>query len=249
MRLDGKRAIVTGAGRGIGKGIARKLLQEGAQVRICDVDSMRVNQTVEELSVLGSIEGQSVDVTQRNQVESFIQETTDRLGGIDILINNAGVAVFQPFLSIDDNQWQRTLDINLTGTFIFSQVVAKQMVEQRHGSIVHLASTNGILGEAGLAHYNASKAALILLSKTMAIELSAYQIRSNCICPGFIRTELASEGGMTQEAIEAYVDKIPLGRWGTVEEVAHAVAFLASDEASFITGTELVVDGGQICQE
>lgn len=249
MRLSGKCAIVTGAARGIGKAIAAKMLQEGAQVHLCDVNQDLLQQTVSELSSLGTVTGKVVDVTRREQVEAFAQSIVNKTGQIDILVNNAGVAIFQPFLSIEDKDWQRTLDINVTGGFIFSQVVAKHMVEQRQGSIVHLASTNGLLGEAGLAHYNASKAAIILMSKTIAIELSPYQIRSNCVCPGFIRTELASEGGMSDQEIEAYLQKIPLGRWGKVEEVANAVAFLASDEASFITGTELVVDGGQICQE
>ncbi|WP_010268471.1 SDR family NAD(P)-dependent oxidoreductase [Paenibacillus senegalensis] len=249
MKLKGKRAIVTGSARGIGKAIARKMLQEGAQVHLCDVNGALLQQTAAELASIGTVDGQVVDVTQREQVEAFVHGIVQRSGPIDILVNNAGVAVFQPFLSIDDRQWQRTLDINVTGGFIFSQVAAKHMAEQQKGSIVHLASTNGLLGEAGLAHYNASKAAIILMSKTMAIELAPYQIRSNCVCPGFIRTELASEGGMSDQEIAAYLEKIPLGRWGKVDEVANAVSFLASDEASFITGTELVVDGGQICQE
>jgi 3-oxoacyl-[acyl-carrier protein] reductase len=249
MRLAGKTAIVTGAGRGIGKGVARKLLAEGARVSLCDVDGERLRKTVEQLSTFGRIDGRTVDVTQRIQVESFVQEIVERHGALDILVNNAGIAVFQPFLTIDDQAWHRTLDVNLNGVFLFSQIAARRMAELGGGSIVHMASTNGLLGEAGLAHYNASKAAIILLSKTMAIELAARNIRSNCVCPGFIRTELAMEGGMSPTEIATYQAKIPLGRIGTVEEVANAVAFLASDEASFITGAELVVDGGQICQE
>jgi 3-oxoacyl-[acyl-carrier protein] reductase len=249
MRLAEKTAIVTGAGRGIGKGVARKLLAEGACVSICDVNGERMRETVEQLSKFGRVDGRTVDVTQRDQVEAFVQEVVERYGALDILVNNAGIAVFQPFLTIDDQAWRRTLDVNLNGVFLFSQIAARRMAELGGGSIVHMASTNGLLGEAGLAHYNASKAAIILLSKTMAIELAASNIRSNCVCPGFIRTELAMEGGMSPAEIAAYQAKIPLGRIGTVEEVANAVAFLASDEASFITGAELIVDGGQICQE
>jgi 3-oxoacyl-[acyl-carrier protein] reductase len=249
MRLQDKCAIVTGAGRGIGKAIAKKFLQEGAKVVICDLDETRLQASKKELSEYGSIHSMRVDVTKREQVLELVKFTKETFGRIDILVNNAGIARFEPFLDITEMNWQDTLNVNLTGVFLCSQMVAQEMKKQNAGAIVNMGSTNGILGEPGLAHYNATKAGVILLGKTMAIELAPYNIRVNSVCPGFILTELALEGGMAEEEVRNYTSKIPLNRYGKVEEVANAFAFLASDEASFITGTELVVDGGQICQE
>ena len=249
MRLQGKAAIVTGAGRGIGKAIAGKFLQEGAEVLICDVDPGRVEEAQRELASLGAVHGAVADVTSREEVEGLVGRAKEALGRIDVLVNNAGIARYERFLEITDRDWNDTLAVNLTGVFLCSQMVAEEMKERRSGAIVNMASTNGILGEPGLAPYNASKAGVVLLTKTMAIELAPHNIRVNSVCPGFILTDLALEGGLSEEEIRAYTSKIPLGRYGRVEEVANAFAFLASDEASFITGTELVVDGGQICQE
>ncbi|MBP1931326.1 SDR family NAD(P)-dependent oxidoreductase [Ammoniphilus resinae] len=249
MRLQGKSAIVTGGGRGIGKAIAKKFLQEGAQVVICDVEPKRLEQAQEELTSFGEIHSVVTDVTKRDKVMTLVEFTKGKFGKIDILANNAGIARFEPFLEIADENWQATLNINLSGVFLCSQIVAREMKEQKSGAIVNMGSTNGILGEPGLAHYNATKAGVILLGKSMAIELAPYNIRVNSVCPGFILTELALEGGMSEETVREYTSKIPLNRYGKVDEVANAFAFLASDEASFITGTELVVDGGQICQE
>lgn len=249
MRLQGKFAIVTGAGRGIGKAIAEKFLQEGAGVLVCDIDPSRLEDTQRELATLGTVVAEVVDVTVREEVERLVRRAREAFGRIDVLANNAGIARFEEFLEITDNNWNDTLAVNLTGVFLFSQVTAREMKGQGSGAIVNMASTNGVLGEPGLAHYNASKAGVVLLSKTMAIELAPYNIRVNSVCPGFILTDLALEGGMSEEEVRGYTSKIPLNRYGRVEEVSNAFAFLASDEASFITGTELVVDGGQICQE
>ena len=249
MRLEGKSAIVTGAGRGIGKAIAAKFLQEGAAVFVCDVDRDRLEEARAELEAYGTVHGLAADVTVREEVEDLVRRAHNALGGIDVLANNAGIARYEPFLEITDKNWNDTLAVNLTGVLLCSQVVAREMVEQGSGAIVNMASTNGILGEPGLAHYNASKAGVVLLSKTMAIELAPHNVRVNSVCPGFILTDLAQEGGLSEDEIREYTAKIPLGRYGRVEEVANAFAFLASDEASFITGAELVVDGGQICQE
>jgi 3-oxoacyl-[acyl-carrier protein] reductase len=249
MRLEGKSAIVTGAGRGIGKAIAAKFLQEGAAVFVCDVDRDRLEDARAELEAYGTVHGLAADVTVREEVEDLVRRARGALGGIDVLANNAGIARYEPFLEITDKNWNDTLAVNLTGVLLCSQVVAREMLEQGSGAIVNMASTNGILGEPLLAHYNASKAGVVLLSKTMAIELAPHNVRVNSVCPGFILTDLAQEGGISEDEIREYTAKIPLGRYGRVEEVANAFAFLASDEASFITGAELVVDGGQICQE
>lgn len=243
-------AIVTGAARGIGKAIARKYLEEGAKVLICDVNSSRLEEAKNELISFGTVYAKVSNVAVRKEVEELVAYAKEVFGGrIDTLANNAGIARFEPFLEATDKAWQDTLDVNLTGAFLCSQVVAREMVKQGSGSIVNMSSSNAILGEANLVHYNASKAGVKLMTKTMAIELAPFNIRTNNVCPGFILTELAIEAGIDDKELKGYTDKIPLNRYGKVEEVANAFCFLASDEASFITGTELIVDGGQLCQE
>ncbi len=249
-RLDGKAAIVTGAARGIGKAIATRFHRDGARLVLWDLRADELSAACAELEGSGpDVHGAVVDVTDRRGVEAGVTEAYERLGRIDILANNAGIGGFTPFLEMSDQEWQRMLDVDLTGVFICSQVVARRMREQGSGAIVNMASTNGLLGEALEAHYNAAKGGVVLLTKTMAIELAPYGIRVNSVCPGFILTDLAREAGLPQEEIDDYARKIPMGRTGRPEEVAAAFSFLASDDASFITGTEVVVDGGQICQE
>lgn len=249
-RLPGKRAVVTGAGRGIGKAIARKFLEEGARVLICDIVPERVTQAVSDLSPLGEIAGLAGDVTDLSFRQALIAQARERFGGLDVLVNNAGVGSFEPFLEHSIATWDRTLQVNLTAVFTLSQLAARLMVEQgTGGAIVNIASTNGHVGERGLAAYNASKAGVVLLTKTMAIELAPYNIRANCVSPGFILTELAREAGADEAFIREYIKKIPLGRYGRPEEVANVVAFLASDEASFITGESVIIDGGQLAEE
>jgi 3-oxoacyl-[acyl-carrier protein] reductase len=254
MRLEGKSAIVTGAGRGIGKAIAKRFLEEGARVMICDLEPERLQAAGEELAAIGTVQSEVVNVTSREEVERLVDRAKEEFGHIDILANNAGISRFEPFLEITDENWNDTLVINLTGVFLCSQVVVREMKNQGLGAIVNMGSTNGILGEEGLAHYNASKAGVILLTKTMAIELAPHNVRVNSVCPGFILTELQLESGMSEETIQDYTSLIstsliPLNRYRRVEEVAGAFAFLASDEASFMTSTELVVNGGQTCRE
>lgn len=249
VKLTGKKAIVTGAARGIGLSIAKKFLQEGAAVLICDINAEKIEAAKKQLEEFGTIYAKVTNVSDRTSVEELVAYAKEVFGQIDILANNAGIARFEPFLEVTDKAWNDTLSVNLTGTFIVSQVVSREMVKQNSGAIVNMSSSNAILGEANLAHYNASKAGVKLLTKTMAIELAAHNIRVNNVCPGFILTDLAIEGGIDDQELKEYTTKIPLNRYGKVEEVANAFSFLASDEASFITGTELVVDGGQLCQE
>ena len=251
MNLKGKNAIVTGCGRGIGFEIAKKFLEDGCMVFGCDIDKNRVETAKEILSKSGDFDMMSCDISSKESVDHFIKAAIDYFGErrIDVLANNAGIAPFSMFEDITLDTWKRTLDVNLTGTFNMCKGVTPIMKENHHGVIVNMSSTNGILGEEGLIHYNASKAGIILLTKTLAIELGKYGIRSVSICPGFILTELQKEGGVPEEVIKNYIKKIPAGRVGTPRDVANAFAFAASDEASFITGSEIVVDGGQICQE
>ncbi|HUX65508.1 MAG TPA: SDR family NAD(P)-dependent oxidoreductase [archaeon] len=246
----GKIALVTGAGRGIGLAIARILMDEGARVTICDLVPERVEQAVADLSRHGEVSGEVCDVSNSVEVTRLVQETHSHWNGLDLVVNNAGIARSEPFLESSVESWDITMAVNLRSQFLVGQAAARLMVASgRGGAIVNMSSTNGLLGEADLAAYNASKAGSVLLTKTMAIELAKHHIRVNAVCPGFIMTDLALEAGEDPESIGKHSQKVPMGRMGEPVEVAHAVSFLLSERASFITGTELVVDGGQICEE
>lgn len=247
---SGKSALVTGAGRGIGLAIARVLLDEGARVTICDLVPERVEQAVVDLSKHGQVSGEVCDVSSPTEVDRLVRQTDRRWGGLDLVVNNAGTCRVAPFLDISVESWDMTMAVNLRSQFLVGQAAARLMVASgRGGAIVNISSTNGLLGEAEMAAYNASKAGSLLLTKTMAIELATHHIRVNAVCPGFIMTDLALEAGEDPESILNYGKNIPMGRVGEPVEVARAVSFLLSSWASFITGTELVIDGGQICKE
>jgi 3-oxoacyl-[acyl-carrier protein] reductase len=186
-------------------------------------------------------------VAREDEVDAMVTAGDEFLGGIDVLINNAGTATREPFVEIATERWDRILDVNLRGEFLVAQRVARRMIERgRGGSIVNMASTNALEGEAGYAHYNASKGGIAMLTRTMAIELGPHGIRVNAVCPGKIETPLQGEAEDAAYTGRFVRERIPLGRSGTPEEVAAVYAFLASDEASFITGELLVVDGGQL---
>ncbi len=244
--LTDKGVLVSGGSSGIGKATVRRFLEEGSRVVFCGHDEGEVRATTTELASLGSVDGVTCDVGREDDVARLVDAAESALGPIDVLINNAGIARKDPFLKIDVAEWDRILRVNLTGMFLVAQAVARRMVPRTAGVIVNMASTNALAGEADFAHYNASKGGVLQLTRTMAVELGRHGIRVNCLCPGFIRTPLNDALG-DEAFVEAYErERIPLGRAGTAEEVASAYAFLASDDASFIHGEALVIDGGQL---
>lgn len=247
-RFENQVAIVTGAANGIGAATARRLAGEGASVVVADMDEKGGGQTLDAIRASGGTATFApVDVTSRAQVEALLAAAITAYGQVDVLANIAGVAFDEPFLEITDEKWNRTLAINLTGVFLCSQVVARHMAEHKiAGRIVNMASTNGLVGEAELAHYNASKFGVVGLTMTMAIELAPYNIRVNSVCPGLIKTRLTQPALDDPRWVEGYLKKIPLNRFGEAEEVAAAVAYLASQDSGFITGHQLVIDGGQL---
>lgn len=245
MRLEGKVAIVTGAARGIGKGIAIRLLEEGASVWICDINAEGISATVTELSALGNIDGGVTDVASRVSMQETIDAVVVRWGRLDIMVNNAGIAHWAPLLEVEDADWDRILDVNLKGAFFGTQIAARQMVAQgTGGAIVNIGSTNGLRGQPGLAPYGASKGGIINLSMSAALELGEYGIRVNTVCPGTVWNEMSAEAGFPTEFWDELREQTAVGRLGVPADIAGAVAFAASDDAGFLTGQSIVVDGG-----
>jgi 3-oxoacyl-[acyl-carrier protein] reductase len=250
LRLEGKAAIVTGAGRGIGKAIAAKFLREGARVLVCDIVPERIEAAAQDLGALGEAHALAGDVSSAAFCDALVQRALAQFGELNVLANNAGIALFGSFLDHTEEMWDRTMAVNLKSMFLLGQRAARAMIAQgKGGAIVNMASTNGLMGERDLVAYNASKGGVVLLTKTMAVELAPHNIRVNCVAPGLIRTELATEGGVDDSFLQAYLEKIPMRRPGKPDEVANLFAYLASDEASFITGDAVVIDGGQVSEE
>jgi NAD(P)-dependent dehydrogenase (short-subunit alcohol dehydrogenase family) len=246
-RLAGKRAIVTGAGRGIGRAIARAMASEGAEVLLLGRTKAPLQETAGLIEAAGG--GAWVlacDIRDDDQVEACVLAAVDRWGGIDILANNAGIDDDTPFLDVDRGRWRDIIATNLTAPFITSQAVARVMRETGGGAIVHNASIDASGGDGPFAAYNASKAGLLGLNRTMALELAPHGIRSNCVSPGFTHTEMTESavGPALMEFLQSSFARVPMRRLVRPEEVAAAFVFLASDEASAITGTELRVDCG-----
>lgn len=245
--LRGKGVLVAGASRGIGLAAARRFLEEGCRVFICARGADGLGEALRELRELGPAGGTVCDVSREEEVDRLVDGADRFLGGIDVLANNAGIARQQPFLELGLDEWDRTLEVNLRGMFLVARAVARRMVARgRGGAIVNMSSTNAFEGEPGYAAYNASKGAINMLTRTMAVELGPYGIRVNALCPGKIVTPLQAEAEDPEYTARYVRERIPLGRAGRPEEVAAAYAFLASDEAAFISGELLVIDGGQL---
>jgi 3-oxoacyl-[acyl-carrier protein] reductase len=246
MRLEGKRAIVTGGSRGIGRAIALRLADEGADVAVCASSSAGSAEAVaEEIRAKGrQALGCQADVSNAAQVAALISETLEAFCSIDILVNNAGINRDGLLIRMKEEDWDSVLDVNLKGAFLCTKAVARLMMKARSGRIVNLSSVVGLVGNAGQVNYSAAKAGLLGLTKSSAKELASRGITVNAVCPGFIPTDMTE--GIPEQAKATLIDLIPLGRLGTTENIAAAVAFLASDDASYITGQSLVVDGGMV---
>ncbi|MCL4297402.1 MAG: glucose 1-dehydrogenase [Anaerolineae bacterium] len=247
-RFENQIAIVTGGGRGIGAATARRLGSEGAAVVVADIDRGPAEEVAESIrAAQGEALAVPVNVTSRADIEKMLAAALERYDHVDVLANIAGTGFAEHFLRLTDEGWQRVLNINLTGVFLCSQIVARHMVERGiAGRIVNMASTNGLVGEGDYAAYNASKFGVVGLTMTMAIDLAPYNIRVNSVCPGLIKTRLSQPLWADPAASSEYLKKIPLNRFGEPEEVAAAVAYLASADSGFITGHQLVIDGGQL---
>lgn len=247
MRLENKIALITGGSLGIGRAIAARFAEEGAKVTITGRSRSALDEAVAEISAQGGdIAALSGDVQYKADVERMVAEVLDRHGRIDVLVLNAGICNPAPFLEITEEEWDRHIAINLKGAFLFGQRVAKEMVKQGAGSIIHMSSVNGLAAEAGQAHYNTTKGGMNLLAMSMALELAPYGVRVNSLCPGFIETRLTKPLIDNPPAISEYLKTIPMGRVGQPEDIADAALFLASDDSRYMTGHCLVVDGGQL---
>jgi len=250
VRFKDQVTLVVGGAQGIGKAIARRLGHEGARVIIADIDCPMMEATVGEISAQGgAAQGIVCDVRDAAQVNAMVDQVIAWHSQIDVLMYISGIAPPVSFAEMSTETWDDTMDTNLRGGFLVSKAVTPHMVARRQGNLVFMASTNCWDAEASLAHYNASKAGLYLLAKTLARELGKYGIRSNAVGPGFIKTRLTQPVLNDPEFVKKYDPArglIPLGRLGTPEDVAGPAVFLASDDASFVNGVLLFVDGGQL---
>lgn len=251
FNLSNKVAIITGARQGMGKAHAFTLAEAGAKVVISDLSLADCQKVAEEIEKKYSVKTLAIkcDVSQKEEVENLVKETINQFKKIDILVNNAGICQNKPFLELTEEDWEKTININLKGEFLMAQEVAKEMIKQKSGSIINIASI--AMGQEGigflnLVHYCASKGGVVGMTEAMALELAPYNIRVNAVAPGIIETPMINFLKTDSQSLENSLDRIPLRRLGKPEEVSNLVLFLASDESSYITGSTLVIDGGYL---
>jgi len=244
--LKNKVAVVTGARRGMGRTHALTLAKAGAKVVVSDISAEDCQKVVEEIANVGG-EAMAIkcDISKKSEVDKMIADTVKKFGKIDILVNNVGIAQFKPFLELTEEEWDKTIDVNLKGYFLCSQAAAKEMAKQKSGAIVNIASIamgQVGMGFEGLAHYCASKGGIVAMAEALSLELAPMGIRINTIAPGAIETPMATQQG--PEGLKETAKLIPMKRIGKPEEISNAVLFLASDASSYMTGSVVVVDGG-----
>lgn len=245
MRLQGKVAIVTGSSRGIGKGTLLKFAREGAKVVVCDINLESCQQVADEAKALGAeAMAFKVDVTNRAEIDKMVASVKAKWGRIDILVNNAGITADGMFKKMTEDMFDRVINVNLKGVYNCAQAVLETMTEQNYGVILNATSVVGLYGNVGQTNYAAAKWGVIGMTKTWAKELGRKGIRVNAVAPGFIKTPMIE--GVPDKVLEALKEKAPLQRLGEIDDIANAYLFLATDEASYITGTVLSVDGGLI---
>jgi len=246
--LKNKTVLITGARRGMGRTHALTMAKYGANVVVSDINQEECQKVVEEIKKQGAKTlALKLDVTKKDEVAKVVKAAVKEFGGLDILVNNAGIAEFKPFLEMTEEEWDKTLDINLKGQFLCAQAVAAQMKKQGSGVIVNIASV--AMGQQGIgfpniAHYCASKGGIAAMTEALAVELAPLNIRVNCVAPGLIETPMIDTVKSDPKTFEAMLAQVPLRRAGKPEEVSELVAFLASDDSSYITGSVVVIDGG-----
>jgi NAD(P)-dependent dehydrogenase (short-subunit alcohol dehydrogenase family) len=252
-RVEGKACVVTGAGSGIGKAIAQRLAEEGGKVLCVDLNAEAVAATVQNIQDTGgTAESFAADVSDAAQTDAFIQRCVEQYGSIDVLVNNAGVNLPGVFHEVSNEVIDKTLNVNVKGAIYGSRAAIPHMLKQGGGAIVNISSVNGLVSEPFLAIYSASKGAVVMLTKGIALDYAKQGIRCNCICPGWVDTPINYAhaemlGGL--EKVYASIDSFqPIGRPGEPREIAHLALFLASDEASFLTGSIIAADGGMTAQ-
>lgn len=248
MELKGKVTIITGARRGMGRTHALVLAKAGAKVVVSDISLEDCQKVVEEIEKQGG-EALAVkcDVTKKQEIEEMVKRTMKKWKRVDILVNNAGIVQFVPFLEMAEEDWDRTLDINLKGYFLCAQACAKEMAKQKSGVIINIASV--VMGQQGIGspsvvHYCASKGGIVAMTEALAVELAPHNIRVNAIAPGMIETPMIDPIKQDPKMMEAMLAQVPMRRVGNPEEVSNLVLFLASDASSYMTGSTVVIDGG-----